>query len=73
MLKLMENRKLEEAGKTNIDPNYCWFHQNLRHPTKEYYNLKNKIHALIEAGFLQLKEEQKKVFVNIETLMVGTN
>lgn len=51
MLKFLENLKQEEAGKIN-DPNYCLFHQNLEHSTKEFYNLKNMIQVLIEVGIL---------------------
>lgn len=72
MIKFQKNRRLEEAGKTN-DPLYCLFHQNIQHPIKKCYNLKDGIQALIEAGILQLKLEQKKVSANMATLVIGSN
>jgi len=55
-LKLLKVRRLNEVGRTN-DPNYCFFHRMVHHPTNKCFILKDKIQALIDAGILTLKSE----------------
>jgi len=43
----------------------------VHHPTNECFVLKDKIQALVDAGVLTLKSEQKKVTANIVTLEFG--
>ena len=69
-LKLPEARCPNEVGRTN-NPNYCLFHRMVHHPTNRCFVLKVKIQALVDAGVLTLKSEQKKVTVNILTLEFG--
>src|SRR3954471_13456208 len=57
-LKLPEPRNPEEVGKTD-DPRYCLYHRGLGHPTKNYWSLKDNLQALVDAGGLRLKTEQK--------------
>jgi len=66
-LKLPKVRRSNEVGCTN-DPNYCLFHRIVHHPTNRCFVLKDKIQALVEAGILTLKLEQKKVTSNMITL-----
>jgi len=66
-----EVRQREEMGRTN-DPSYCLFHIMVHHPTSRCFVLKDKIQALVDAGVLALKSEQKKVTANIVTLNFGT-
>jgi len=40
----------------------------VHHPTSKCYALKDKIQALVEAGILTLKSEQKKITANMVTL-----
>ena len=54
------------------DPNYCLFHRMVHHPTNRCFVLKDKIQALMDAGVLTLKSEQKKVIANMVTLNFGT-
>ena len=65
-LKLPEARRPNEVGRTN-DPNYCLFHRMVHHPTNKCFILKDKIQALVNAGVLTLKSEQKKVTANMVT------
>jgi len=44
----------------------------VHHPTSRFYVLKDKIQALVDAGVLTLKSEQKKVTANMVTLNFGT-
>ena len=44
----------------------------VHHLTNKYFVLKDKIQALIDAGVLTLKSEQKKVTANMVTLEFGT-
>jgi len=37
----------------------------LGHPTKNYYNFKNILQALIDAEVLKLRPKQKKVTINM--------
>ena len=69
-LKLPDARRPNEVGRTN-DPNYCLFHRMIHHPTDKCFVLKDKIQALVEAGVLTLKSEQKKVTANMVTLEFG--
>ena len=62
-LKLPEDRRPNEVGCTN-DPNYCLFHRMVHHPTNRCFVLKDKIQALVDAGVLTLKSEQRKVTAN---------
>jgi len=57
-LKLPEIRRLEEIERTN-DPNYCLFHKMVHHPTSRCFVLKDKFQALVDAGILTLKSEQR--------------
>jgi hypothetical protein len=59
-LKIPEARRPEEADKVN-DPKYCIYHRMLGHPTTSCYILKDKIQALVDAGVINLRPEQKKV------------
>jgi len=70
-LKLSETRRPNVVGRTN-DPNYCLFHRMVHHPANKCFVLKDKIQALIDAGVLTLKSEQKKITVNMVTLEFGT-
>jgi len=69
-LKLPEVKRPEEVGRTN-DPNYCLYHRMIHHPTARCYVLKDKIQALVDAGALSLKSEQKKVGANVISLKFG--
>jgi len=44
----------------------------IHHPTDKCYVLKDKIQALVDAGVLTLKLEQKKVIANMVTLEFGS-
>ena len=44
----------------------------VHHPTSRCYVLKDKIQALVDAGVLTLKSEQKKVTANMVTLNFRT-
>ena len=67
-LKLPDARRPNEVGRTN-DPNSCLFHRMVHHPTDKCFVLnKDKIQALVDAGVLTLKSEQKKVTANMVTL-----
>jgi len=44
----------------------------VHHPTNTCFVLKDKIQALVDAGVLTLKSEQKKVTANMVTLEFGT-
>ena len=69
--KLREARRPNEVGFAS-DPNYRLFHRMVYHPTSRCYILKDKIQALIDAGVLTLKSEQKKVTAKMVTLNFGT-
>ena len=43
----------------------------IHHPTDKCFVLKDRIQALIDAGVLTLKSEQKKVTANMMTLEFG--
>src|SRR4051812_46146105 len=47
------------------DPRYCLYHRGLGHPTKNCWSLKDKLQALVEAGALRLKMEQKTAAANM--------
>jgi len=66
-LKLSDAWRPNEVGSTN-DPNYCLFHRMVYHPTNKCFVVKDKIQALVDAGVLTLKSEQKKVTANMVTL-----
>src|SRR3954464_11204659 len=63
-LKLPEPRNPEDVGKTD-DPRYCLCHRALGHPTKSCWSLKDKLQALVDAGALRLKTEQKTATANM--------
>src|SRR5256886_9598243 len=63
-LKLPELRNPEDMGKTD-DPRYCLYHRALGHPTKSCWSLKDKLQALVDAGALRLKTEQKTAKANM--------
>src|SRR5436189_1175899 len=63
-LKLPEPRNPEDVGKTD-DPRYCLYHRALGHPTKSCWSLKDKLQALVDAGALRLKTEQKTATANM--------
>src|SRR3954463_1652169 len=63
-LMLPEPRKPEEVGKTD-DPHYYLYHRGLGHPTKSCWSLKDKLQALVNAGALRLKTEQKTATANM--------
>jgi len=44
----------------------------VHHPTNKCFVLKGKIQALVDAGVLTLKSEQKKVTANMVTLKFDT-
>ena len=67
-MKLLEARRPNKVGRTD-DPNYCLFHKMVHHPTNKCFVLKDKIQALVDARVLTLKSEQKKVRVNMVTLV----
>src|SRR3954471_10824515 len=67
-LKLPEPRKPKEVGKTD-DPHYCLYHRGLGHPTKNCWSLKNKLQALVDAGALRLKTEQKTATANMTSCL----
>ena len=58
-------------GRTN-DPKYCLYYRMIHHPTDKCYVLKDIIQALVDAGVLTLKMEQKKVTTNMVTLEFGS-
>ena len=70
-MKLQDARRPNEIGRTN-DPKYCLYHRMIHHPTDKCYVLKDRIQALIDAGVLTLKTEQKKVTANMVTLEFGS-
>ena len=70
-LKLPEVCRPNEVEHTN-DFNYCLFHRMVHHPTNKCFVLKDKIQALVDAGVLILKSEQKKVTANMVTLNFRT-
>src|SRR4051812_34059069 len=63
-LKLPEPKNLEDVGKID-DPHYCLYYQRLGHPTKNCWSLKDKLQALVDAGALRLKTEQKTATANM--------
>src|SRR5204863_1111627 len=63
-LKLPEPRNPEDVSKTN-DPRYCLYHRALGYPTKSCWSLKDKLQALVDAGALRLKTEQKTATANM--------
>src|SRR5438270_379761 len=63
-LKLPEPRNPEDVGKTD-DPRYYLYHRALGHPTKSCWSLKDKLQALVDAGALRLKTEQKTATANM--------
>src|SRR3954462_3745610 len=63
-LKLPEPRNPEDVGKTD-DPRYCLYYRALGHPTKSCWSLKDKLQALVDAGALRLKIEQKTATANM--------
>src|SRR3954470_15050744 len=63
-LKLPELRNPEKVGKT-VDPRCYLYHRGLGHPTKNYWSLKDKLQALVDAGALRLKTEQKTATANM--------
>ena len=65
-MKLPEARCPNEIGRTN-DPKCCLFHRMIHHPTDKCFVLKDRIQALVDAGVLTLKSEQKKVTTNMVT------
>ena len=65
-IKLPDARRPNEIGRTN-DPKYCLYHRMIHHPTDKCY-VKDRIQALVDAGVLTLKSEQKKVTANMVTL-----
>ena len=69
-LKLPDVIKPEEAGRMN-DSNYCLYHRMIHHPTSKCFVLKDRIQALVEAGVLTLKSEQKKVMANMVSFQFG--
>ena len=69
-MKLPDARRPNEIGRTN-DPKYCLYHRMIHHPTDKCYVLKDRIQALVDAGVLTLKTEQKKVTANMVTLEFG--
>src|SRR4051812_47353121 len=69
-LKLPKPRNPEEVGKSD-DPRYCLYHWGLGHPTKNCWSLKDKLQALIDAGALKLKTEQKTATTNMSCLQFG--
>src|SRR3954464_14734348 len=62
--KLPEPKNPEDVGKTD-DPRYCLYHWGLGHPTKSCCSLKEKLQALVDAGALRLKMEQKTATANM--------
>src|SRR2546430_4993342 len=67
-LKLPEPMNPEDVGKTD-DPRYCLYHRGLGHPTKNYWSLKDKLQALVDAGALRLKTEQKTATANMTSCL----
>src|SRR3954463_13597468 len=63
-LNLLGPRKPDEVGKTD-DPRYCLYHRGLGQPTKKCWSLKDKLQALVDAGALRLKTEQKTATANM--------
>src|SRR5436190_10567196 len=63
-LKLPDPRNPGDVGKTD-DPRYCLYHRALGHPTKSCWSLKDKLQALVDAGALRLKTEQKTAKANM--------
>ena len=59
-LNLSEVQRPNEIGRIN-DPNYYLFHKMVHHSTSRCFVLMDKIQALLDAGVLTLKSEQKKV------------
>lgn len=70
MIKLRESKRPKEIGKIS-DQNYCLYHQIIDHPTKVCYILKDKINALIKAGLLLLRPEQKMVIANMANFQIS--
>ena len=69
--KLPEVRRPNEMGRTN-NPNSRFFHKMGHYLTSRWFVLKDKIQALVDAGVLTLKLEQKEVTANMMTLNFGT-
>ena len=69
-MKLPDAQRSSEIGCTNY-PKYYLYHRMIHHPTDKCYVLKDRIQALIDAGVLTLKSEQKKVTANMVTLKFG--
>src|SRR4051812_4993200 len=63
-LKLPELRNPGDVGKTD-DPRYYLYHRAFGHPTKSCWSLKDKLQALVDAGALRLKTEQKTATANM--------
>lgn len=59
-MRLLEVPRPEEMGKVG-DPNYCKYHWMLGHPTKSFYQLNDILQALVDAGALKLRPEQKAI------------
>lgn len=68
-LKLPEPKNPEDVDKTN-DPHYCLYHRGLEHRTKLCWALKDKLQALVDAGALKLKIEQKTTTTNMTSCML---
>lgn len=56
MLKLSEAKHPKETGKVD-DFNYCVYHRIINHHTKNYYIVKDKIHALVDTNIIKLQPE----------------
>src|SRR4051812_48183853 len=63
-LKLPESRNPKDVGKTD-DPRYCLYHWALGYPSKSCWSMKDKLQALVNAGALRLKTEQKTATANM--------
>lgn len=57
-LKFLAARRSEETGITN-HPNYCLFHQMIRHSTKSCRILNETLQALIDAWIIRLCPKQQ--------------
>lgn len=53
------------------NPKHYLYHRIISHPTKGCFNLKDKIHTLVEADMLCLSTKQKNVAANIISLQFG--
>lgn len=63
-IELPKPKGPEEVGRTD-DPKYCHYHRIINHPIKDFFLLKDKLQALVDADVLHLNKEKKKVIIKM--------